>query len=297
MEARQSKAAPVPQKLANNVGGDVTRQANADRCSKTDRKFSDLKQWHMKLAVDFENFSPYELDAPSKGVLHSEALRATIPDLEARAERGSATARRFLRAYELLLTAAFDAYEGKDTRDVFRNFRAAKKLWDAIPIHLFLKKLNEMATEALEKNPEDADAVFLSVYYEKWRQGSKAEGLSTMAKTCVSVQPSVPEFHTTLGHMLACEGSFQDAVKCYDRSLGLEWNPELLHWKGHALMKMDERRREAMKVLEKYVEATEKDVPYLPFACFCVASLALQHNDKRKADEYWRKGQEVEVCT
>jgi tetratricopeptide (TPR) repeat protein len=297
MDAEQLNAPPKREVEENSAqGGGLPSQENADDCS--ENSFSRLKEWHLKLAQDVESYMPCPEVTPKMGVKHSVGLRSTLPDLEMRAEQGSVTARKFLKAYELLLTAAFDAFNGRDSGGVFRNFRAAKKLWDSVPAQLFLEKFGEIAWEALEKNPEDADAMYVMTYAVWWKRfirGGDYRDVVSMAKRCLSLQPSVPEFHAKLALMYQHEEDHENAVKCFEQALALEVHRDWLFLKGDNLLNVVDRERDAIKDFEQYVEQSEKDDPRLPLACYLVAVGCVMIGDEEKAGKYFKLGEEMET--
>ncbi len=220
------------------------------------------------------------------------AQSSTFSDFKMRANRGSVTARRYLSAKELLQEAVLSSLDGKDSSTVLGKFRAAIKLWTAVPLSSHeLMKIHEMAKEALQKDPEDADALFVLTFTEFGRRGGDCKGLLPMAKRCVTSQPSVPEFQERLGHMYAHAEDYKEALKCFERALELEWSPLVLFHKGRALF---HGKLEAKQTLEQYIKAGEKDDPYMLWACYAVALLCLKNGDKEKAFEYFKKGQEAE---
>jgi tetratricopeptide (TPR) repeat protein len=275
---------------------DLPAKENADGCS--ENSLARLKQWHLKLAQDVESFKPRPAGtSPS----HAAALRSALPDLEMRAEQGSITARNYLRAYELLLTAAFDAFNWRDSGLVFRNFRAAKKLWENVPALLFLEKFGELAREALAKNPEDADALHVLVYTQWLERLAQHRGdfqdLVPMAQRCVALQPRVPEFHVMLGFLYLHQRdneNVEKAVKCSEEAYALENNLELLFFKGDCLFRLSSGGREAIKAFEQFVEGSEKDEPKSPLACYLAAAACVRIAELRTADEFFKKGEEME---
>jgi tetratricopeptide (TPR) repeat protein len=151
----------------------------------------------------------------------------------------------------------------------------------------------------LEKNPEDTDAMHvlvISIDYDAVVDDSGAvdEGATfIMANKCITLQPRVPEFHVTLGRMhAAINKDTRNAIRCYDRALELEWNPEVVYYKG---LIMADNEREAIELLQQYVEVSEKDEPNVPHACFVVAYIYLVYfGDEEHAEEYLKKGEELE---
>jgi tetratricopeptide (TPR) repeat protein len=219
-------------------------------------------------------------------------LKSVFYSLKMREERGSLTARKYLTAVKLMIDAGADASAGGDSGAIFHKFRESKKLWDVIPSEpRIVNKFREIANQALEKNPGDADALHVLVSTdERWIRGAVDDGLLSMAKACVSLQPNVAEFHLTLGHLYMHLNDSKNALNCWTRSLELEWNPEVLFYKACALVKCKD---EALKDFEQYVSTSEKDEPNVPLACYAVARLCLTV-DEKKAEDYWKKGQEFE---
>jgi tetratricopeptide (TPR) repeat protein len=146
------------------------------------------------------------------------------------------------------------------------------------------------------KDPRDADALHILVITEdaagRLRRGD-FEGLLSMAKTCVAVQPKVPEFHLTLGQLYAVKGDWENAVECYDRALEIERNPEVIMNKGVTML-ANQRECDAIKAFREYVQASETDEPNVPLACYSVALACLKYGDRKKTEEFWKKGVEFE---
>jgi tetratricopeptide (TPR) repeat protein len=204
-----------------------------------------------KLGFELEHFLPRSDVFPGETLLpNSESLmRSTLSDLKKRAERGSKAARKYLRALELMQGAAIDAFNGTDSQAVFHKFLEARKLWYVIPAASDVRrKFHEMAKEAAEKDPKNAEALYVILLTEVWRQGGGYENLIPIARTCVTLKPNVAEFHVILGHYHAYAGDYKNAVVSFDRALQLQWNPEVVFNKGRALQAQENRDREAIKV-------------------------------------------------
>jgi hypothetical protein len=60
---------------------------------------------------------------------------------------------------------------------------------------------------------------------------------------------------------------------------------------------MGKQKREALKVFLQYVEASEKDEPNVPRACYAIAAIFFGLGDEQKANEYLKMGREMEKHT
>ncbi len=259
-----------------------------------DSVLANLKGKDKKYAQELDNFfPPFEVprDTP---VVEREELRCLLSDLKGRAERGSVTARRYLRAYEQVLDAGFDAFYGKDVHDSFRRYRQAKKVWDEVPVMpRMLAKFNELAQEAFQQNPKDAGALHVLVLSEACIAGGNYKAFISKAKMCVTLEPSIPDFQVTLGLAYYDADEYENAVKCFDRALELERSPQVLFYKGRALALM-KRSREAIACFEQYIEEGENDEPDMPMAFYLLVHHCSVIGLLAEADEYWKRGQESE---
>jgi tetratricopeptide (TPR) repeat protein len=292
-EAQQlNKTAERQQTPSQDLGDDASTVRE-----KADRNFKDggsgIKVRDKKYLQDLDNFFnrpkvPGELAATPE--VDIATLTSEFADMTTRAVRGSTTALKYLRAHELML----DAFN-EEGPNVFRLFREANKLWDKVPdAPGVLVKFQEMAEATFKQNPKNVDVLHFLVVSEIWRRSGDLERLISMAKTCVALEPGASEFHVTLGNLYGKVNDIDNAVKCYDRALELEWDPQVLYLKGCAIS-LSIQAGETLKVLEEYVEASEEDEPNVPLACYIVAHLYLTIGDRQKAEEYWRRGQESEI--
>ncbi len=257
---------------------------------------SGLKGRDKKMRQEVDNYYPRSDKPTGETQLNSSAMSSVLADLEVRAERGSVVARKYLRAHALLIEASCDAFHGEDVNCSFRLVREARKLWSDGPVlSRFLTKFNELAKEAFKRDPKNADALHVLILTEFLNVGKDLKKLIPMAKACVSLDPGVPEFHDVLGYLQARTGDYKNAVDCFDRTLELEWIPEVLFNKARVLVAMGNRKRgEGIKALEQYVETSEEDEPCMPFACYYAAFLNLTNGNEEKAERFWKKGQKLE---
>jgi tetratricopeptide (TPR) repeat protein len=294
LEAQLNLAAEFRQKT-NVENGGCPSQKPPDGCLKNG--LSDLKGREKKFVQELENYFPQTGVSPGEHLINSSELSSTWADLKMRAEQGSKTAVKYLRANQLLSDAAFDAFCGKDVGWSLRRFCNAKKAWYDIPVPPRIRaKFNELAKEAFREDPKNADALHVVVLTEPLLVRADYERVIDMAKKCISLKPSVPEFYDALANLHAHTRDFKNAVYCYELALELEWNTEMLFHKARALMMLGcPKRRDAIKAFEQYVEASDKEEPCVPLACYYAAHISVNVGDDVKADEFWRKGQIFEA--
>jgi hypothetical protein len=201
---------------------------------------------------------------------------------------------RYFSAHELLTGAIRSAWFGTDSSTVLGKFRAAKKLWASVPVSSCeLRVINGIAREVLQKDPDHADALYAVTFLAFAHGDGDCNGLLPMAKRCVSLQPQTPDVHVMLGHLYAHVGDFENSVKCFERALELEWDPEVLIQKGRILF-YSKLVFEASQDLEQYIKAGEKDNSEMLWAIYGVAALWLKKGNDEKAAEYLKKGEEAE---
>ncbi len=251
-----------------------------------------------KLGQEWENCFP-PIDSPRGNIVVRDdvSLNSTLSDLATRAEQGSVAALKYFNAHKFMEEATYHALNGPDVRKAFRCFRKAMKLWDGVPVvDRVCMKFHEMAEEALKKNPNDVDALYVLMCSEFCRVGRDYRVILPIAKKGAMLDPNVPEFHVMLGYVHGHLGEYEDAMVSFDRALELERDPEVLFSKGDLYL-CNKREREGIEALQQYVEASQKDELNVPLACYLLAYLFLKMGDEEKARKFWDKGQEFERYT
>jgi tetratricopeptide (TPR) repeat protein len=153
MEAQQQSNA-ADGELEKNLGScRITAQENAHRSAK--KGSSGFKVPDQKLArkPDQHIFDSSE-GTTGEPIPNNDELISALTELAMRAEGGSATARKYLRAFELMQEIVCDVLDGDGgiSPAIMRRYREARKLWYSVPSpNRFLLKLRKGAEEAVKK--------------------------------------------------------------------------------------------------------------------------------------------------
>jgi len=223
-------------------------------------------------------------------------------ELVSRAKNGSTTAKSFFNAREMVVKA-MDLLKQKQTNDAFKLFRLSIREWES-PISEyadFYYDCIKAATEALDRNSEDAEALYVLALFAT--NDSNEEKLRK-AKRCVELDPSVPDFHHLFSSMLGSTGAFQNGLRAIDRAL--ELLPNHLDWLlvkatwirllEQQVKKLDEI--DSAEVVEAYLKfissnptADHRDFPQV---CYSLALIYALSSDKTNAKTYYQKGLDAE---
>ena len=218
----------------------------------------------------------------------------TISKMAERARQGSKVAQNFFVAMSLMEQA--NAYLGiNNIFKALQTFRAAERTWDLLPIiEDEQKAFHQAAKRALDANHDDAEALFAILRYQMLTNFHPPDQIR-MAQKCISLDPKVADFHYILGSLYGFAGDYSSSVRCFDRALELDPNPEWLYDKASSLRLNKERiPAEVIKAYEDYISANEPDSRKVPEAyyCICLEYMMLERNEK--AEEFLKKAIKAE---
>ena len=153
---------------------------------------------------------------------------------------------------------------------------------------------HQAAIRALDENRNDADALFMIMRYHRVNNFYAPDQIR-MGQKCISLEPKVAYFHYMLGSIYGFAGDYISSVRCTDRALELDPNPEWLYDRASSLRLQSERNpAEVIKAYEDYISANEPDSRKVPEAYYCIGEQYLMLKDKGKAEEFLEKAIEAE---
>jgi len=224
-----------------------------------------------------------------------------INELSSRAKNGSATAQSFFNACEMV-EKAMDLLKQHQSTDAFKLVRFSLREWDR-PIVLysdFYSECFEAAKQALDQNSQDADALYVLAYFDTTQS---IEEKLQMAKRCVELDPSVPDFHQLLSSMFGYVGDHRNALRALDRAIELLPNhPSWLYCRA-GFIRLRQQEVSTVKniytpdVAEAYLtflSSNPMDHRMFPDACYFLAHIYAISNDRVKAKTYYQKGLDAE---
>ena len=216
-----------------------------------------------------------------------------IKELASRAQNGSTIAKSFFNACEMV-SKATDLLKQQQTTDAFKLIRLSLREWDQ-PILLFsdfYSECVEAAKLALDRNSQDADALYVLAYFDTTQ--SMEEKLQ-IAKRCVELDSSVPDFHQFLRNVWGHVGDYRNGLRALDRATELLPNHSgWLFGRAQLLRMKNKRSPEAVEAYLTFLSSNPTDHPMFPDACYFLAHIYAITNDKVKAKAYYQKGLEAE---
>jgi len=222
-----------------------------------------------------------------------------LKELDIRAQNGSTTAKSFFYACEMV-ERAMDLLKQNQTNDVFKLVRLSLREWDLpIPEYSpFYWKCIDAAKKALDRNSQDADALYALARLDMSK--SNAERLQ-MAKRCVELDPTIPDYYHLFSCMLGFAGSYQNGLRAVDRAIELLPNhPDWLFGRAEFIRLIDEGVKKvkniynAAEVYSKFLSLNPTDHRQRPEAFYCLAEIYAFSGDKTKAEMYYQKGLDAE---
>jgi len=218
-------------------------------------------------------------------------------ELISRAENGSGTAQSFLNACEMVKEGMDLLMQGQ-TNDAFKRYRLSQREWD-LPItefSFFYLECVQAAKEALDRNSQDADSLYVLA-----RMGTQSnEDKLEMAKRCVELDPSVPDFHHFLGCMCGFVNDYKNGFRATERAIEMLPNQQgwLYDRATHVKLKECEEKNkfgdDTVEAYLKFISSNHRDHRKFPEACYCLAHIYAHSNEITKAKEYYQKGLEAE---
>ena len=220
------------------------------------------------------------------------------------ARNGSVIAQSFFEACEILEQAK-DLLRRGQRGDAFILYRLSRRAWDLQIREYFYFYLEcaNAAEQALDQNSQDANALYVLLCIDLSRR-SNEENLQ-MAKRCVELDPSVPEFHQLLSCMLGFVGDHKNGLRTIDRAI--EMLPNQVDWlyyrATHLRLIVDEEEKnkknkkhevDAVEAYLKFISSNPRDHRKVPEACFSLAQIYAHWGEIAKAKIYYQKGLEAE---
>ena len=218
----------------------------------------------------------------------------TIHEMGKRAEQGSKTAKKFFVAMSMIEQA--NAYLQKNHFcKAFQTFRAAERTWDLLPVEIDdLTAFHQAAQKALDANHNDAEALFVILRYQVLNNFHPPDQIK-MVQKCISLDPKVADFHYMLGNLHGYADDYISSVRCFDRALELDPNPEWLYGRASSMRFQSERNRaEVIKAYEDYIAANEPDSRKVPEAYYCIGQEYMMLKNNEKAEEFLKKAIQAE---
>ena len=118
-----------------------------------------------------------------------------------------------------------------------------------------------------------------------------------MAKRCVELDPSVPDFHYLLSGMWGFVGDHKNGLRAVDRAL--ELLPTQTNWlyDRATFIRLGEKEKHGADIAEaylKFISSNPTDHCKFPEACYCLAQIYFFSGDQTQAKSYYEKGLDAE---
>jgi TPR repeat protein len=157
-----------------------------------------------------------------------EEITEWMPEMIERAQNGSKSAQNFFRSMEMIEEAE-EFMNNKQFERCFRHLRESYRVWDLPLIDVPTRKAFFRAAKGvLDTDPQNGEALFIVL---KYHIGEKFDGQDqlSLAKHCTALDPTVADFHHLLGCIYGFRQEFSEAVRCLERALELNPQPEWLY--------------------------------------------------------------------
>jgi len=224
-----------------------------------------------------------------------------MKDLLSRAKNGSTTAKSFFNACEMVEEAR-NLFKQKQLNDVFKLIRLSLREWGlSIPEYSpFYWKCIQAAKQALDRDSRDAGALYVIAHLDMTL--SVVERLQ-MAKRCVELDSSVPDFHQFLSNMMGFVGDYKNGSRALDRAIELLPNHPGWLYSRAGFMRLiqegvsKEKNIYTPDVAEAYLTflaSNPMDHRHFPDACYFLAHIYALSDDRVKAKTYYQKGLDAE---
>jgi len=224
-------------------------------------------------------------------------------ELISRARNGSVIAHSFFEACKIL-ERAMDLLRRGLVDDAFILYRLSRRTWD-LPIRgygYFYLECAGAAEQALDRNSQDANALYVLLCTNMSRQSNEDNVL--MAKRCVELDPSVPDFHYLLSGMWGFVGDHKNGLRAIERAI--EMLPNQTDWlyarATHLrLVVVEEEKKKnkkygvyAVEAYLKFMSSNPRNHRKFPEACYSLAQIYVFWGDITNAKLYYQKGLEAE---
>jgi len=197
------------------------------------------------------------------------------------------------------LDQAIELLNRRQTNDAFKFYRLSLREWN-LPIIEYLdfySECVEAAKLALDRNSQDADALYVLA-----RMGMKQsnEERLEMAKRCVELDPSIPDFHHYLACTLGYVRDHNNGLRAVERAIEMLPNhPDWLYDRAtHLRLREDEEKSKkcgnAAEAYLKFLSSNPRDHRKYPEACYCLAHIYASLEDMSQSKIYYQKGLEAE---
>ncbi|PAA75023.1 hypothetical protein BOX15_Mlig019947g1 [Macrostomum lignano] len=234
---------------------------------------------------------------PGRGSFGFDYL-AALPTMIVRAAQGSKKAESFFESLNIFDQAKSEL-KNNNTNAAFRLYRQADRVWHPLPLDMeTFESLFSAAMKAFERNPRDADALYVIIHYKTVSKSSSNSELLRMALQCTSLNPDVADYHNLVGNLYGFCGEYMASVRSFEQALELEWEPDWLYGKATSLRLKTSTNQSASRAdrqividaYEKYISSNEPDSRHIPKAFFSIATEYLLLMETKKAREFYDKG-------
>jgi tetratricopeptide (TPR) repeat protein len=157
-----------------------------------------------------------------------EEVKEWIPEMLERAQKGSKTAQNFFESFKMIEEAE-EFLNSNQYDKCFRRLRESYRVWDLPLIDDRTREAFFRAAKAvLDTDPKNAEALFVVLKYHARKKFDRTDQLS-LARHCTALDPTVADFHRLLGCIYGFRQEFHESVRCLERALELDPQPEWLY--------------------------------------------------------------------
>lgn len=144
----------------------------------------------------------------------------------------------------------------------------------------------------LKNNQANAEAYHVLISSDKC---SSIENKLWLATQCIKLDPSIPDFHHSLGRVYGQMGDFQRAIHSIDQALQILVHPDWLYDRAHLLrLSKSKPDVEVISAYEKYLSCSPPDAAHVPDAHYCIALAHYAMSHLKEFTISLKKGQKAE---
>ena len=209
-----------------------------------------------------------------------------LPAMKDRLSRGWPSAKLFFEAYQKL-KEAHELLSQKKFTESFVKVRELMSIWN-------LKKLfdpmpfKDAAVQVLKKEPNNHAALYIITAYSTEPDHKKRQ---ISAKRLVKLNPSIPEYHVTLGTTHAYQNEGNPAVRSLDKSLKIRPHREVMCLRAVYLRNIAQAKDEIVTdAFQQFLSSVPSDYMRVPDAYFQLGN-TISLKDPVKAAALYRLGQ------
>lgn len=166
----------------------------------------------------------------------------------------------------------------------------ARRLWSSPAIDT--TPFENAAEKMVKTGIQNAEAFHLVVSSNKTLT---LESKLWLARQAVELEPSVPDFHHSLGLVYESFGNFTKGLQAIDQALQIYTHPEWLYDRA-TLLRISKNRPDfhVIDAYEKFLESSPPDGRYVPEAHYCISLIHYQMSNMKKCNIHVRKGWRAE---